>query len=72
MGQARVPLSYKTDDLVLDVPHRLPLYSFRVYCHFVEGVKSQAFSSYRSSPRLVAVAFYTLTHDEFQTLFPLG
>lgn len=42
----------KKDGLVLDAPHCLPLYGFRIYGHLLEGIKFQAFSSCSPFPRL--------------------
>lgn len=50
--------SYKTDDLVSDAPHCLPLCSFRICHHLLEGIKFQAFLSRSPSSSFVTVAFH--------------
>ena len=49
--------SYKTDGLVLNTPHCLPLYSFRICHHLLEGIKFQVFVSRSPSSRFVTMAF---------------
>lgn len=49
--------SYKTDGLVLNAPHCLPLYSFRICHHLLEGIKFQVFVSRSPSSRFVTMAF---------------
>ena len=50
--------SYKTDGLVLNAPHCLPLYSFRICHHFLEGIKFQVFMSSSPSSRFVTMTFH--------------
>ena len=50
--------SYKTDDLVLVAPGCLPLWSFRICHHLLEGIKFQASSSRSPSSSFVTVAFH--------------
>lgn len=59
VSQAGVLVSYfyKTDGMVLDAPHCLLLYSFRIYCYLLEDAEPQAFSSYTLSPRLCLCLF---------------
>ena len=48
---------YKTDGSVLNAPHCLPLYSFRICHHLLEGIKFQVFVCRSPSSRFVTMAF---------------
>lgn len=50
--------SYKTGGLVLNAPHCLPLYSFRICHHFLEGIKFPVFVSSSPSSRFVTMTFH--------------